>query len=155
MNSCRLDDFATLQSAWPLPSSSPSFLSRPARGWSPKRPLKPAEGPLKAYVAKEDKSYHWTKRREGKLGKGTVVELTLTSQTWKNIVWKHQLFIYRPVAGEKLRPGLADDRRRVVGFRSSSNPSPPMRRSISMSAGVQQVKKLPIWPSISSRRSPC
>jgi PhoPQ-activated pathogenicity-related protein len=54
------------------------------------------QGPLADYVAKEDKSYKWTKRREGKLGTGDYVELTLTSQTWKDIVWKHQLFIYKP-----------------------------------------------------------
>ena len=67
---------------------------------------KPAESPLKVYVAKEDKSYHWAKRREAKLGKGTVVELTLTSQTWKNIVWKHQLFIYRPSQTKHATEGL-------------------------------------------------
>ncbi|MEX2139639.1 MAG: PhoPQ-activated protein PqaA family protein [Pirellulales bacterium] len=55
-----------------------------------------AQGPLADYVAKEDKSYKWTKRREGKLGSGDYVELTLTSQTWKDVVWKHQLFIYKP-----------------------------------------------------------
>src|ERR1700730_7020064 len=68
--------------------------------------VKSADGPLKAYVAKEDKSYHWTKRREGKLGKGTFVELTLTSKTWKNIVWKHQLFIYRPSKFKNAAQGL-------------------------------------------------
>ena len=62
-----------------------------------------APGPLADYVAKEDKSYKWTKRREGELGTGRYAELTLTSQTWKNIVWKHQLFIYKPakVTNEK------------------------------------------------------
>ena len=55
-----------------------------------------ASDALKQYVAKPDPSYHWTKRREGTLGKGTYVELTLTSQTWHDIVWKHQLFIYKP-----------------------------------------------------------
>jgi PhoPQ-activated pathogenicity-related protein len=51
---------------------------------------------LEQYVAKPDASYSWNKRREGKLGAGTFVELTLTSQTWRGIAWKHQLFIYRP-----------------------------------------------------------
>ena len=51
---------------------------------------------LEQYVAKPDASYSWKKRREGKLGTGTFVELTLTSQTWRDIPWKHQLFIYRP-----------------------------------------------------------
>ena len=55
-----------------------------------------ASDALKQYIARPDASYHWTKRREGTLGKGTYVELTLTSQTWHDIVWKHQLFIYKP-----------------------------------------------------------
>lgn len=54
------------------------------------------EGPLAKYVAKEDKTYGWTKRREGQLGSGKYVELILTSQTWKEIPWKHQLFLYVP-----------------------------------------------------------
>jgi PhoPQ-activated pathogenicity-related protein len=51
---------------------------------------------LQKYIAAEDESYGWTKRREGALGAGTYVELTLTSQTWRDVVWKHQLFVYRP-----------------------------------------------------------
>jgi PhoPQ-activated pathogenicity-related protein len=51
---------------------------------------------LEQYVAKPDASYQWKKRREGTLGSGEFVELTLTSQTWRDIAWKHQLFIYRP-----------------------------------------------------------
>jgi PhoPQ-activated pathogenicity-related protein len=53
-------------------------------------------GALADYVGKPDPSYRWVKRREGKLSGGTFVELTLTSQTWKGIVWKHQLFLYKP-----------------------------------------------------------
>ena len=67
---------------------------------------KPSDGALKAYVAKPDSSYHWTKRRDGKFGQGTFVELTLTSQTWKNIVWKHQLFVYRPSQVKNAAQGL-------------------------------------------------
>ncbi len=55
-----------------------------------------ASAALKNYVAKVDASYGFTKRREGTLGKGTYVELTLTSQTWRETVWRHQLFIYKP-----------------------------------------------------------
>jgi PhoPQ-activated pathogenicity-related protein len=51
---------------------------------------------LPDYVAQPDASYRWRKRSEGKLANGTYVELILTSQTWRDIVWKHQLFIYRP-----------------------------------------------------------
>ena len=51
---------------------------------------------LQAYVAKPDTTYQWKKRRQGTLGQGSYVELILTSQTWRDIAWKHQLFIYRP-----------------------------------------------------------
>jgi len=53
-------------------------------------------GPLADYVGKVDDSYGWKKRRETKLGETTLVELTLTSQTWRGIPWKHQLFLYKP-----------------------------------------------------------
>jgi len=60
-----------------------------------------AAGPstaLKQYVAKPESTYQWKKRRQGILGKGDYVELTLTSQSWRDIPWRHQLFIYRPSA---------------------------------------------------------
>jgi PhoPQ-activated pathogenicity-related protein len=53
-------------------------------------------GALAAYVQKADDSFRWVKRREGRIGDGSFVELTLTSQTWRNIVWKHQLFLFKP-----------------------------------------------------------
>lgn len=77
-------------------------------------------GPLAEYVAQPDDSYAWTKRREGDLLGGKFVELTLTSQTWRGIVWKHSLFIYKPaevpdasqalllIAGGRWRPELAE-----------------------------------------------
>jgi PhoPQ-activated pathogenicity-related protein len=52
--------------------------------------------PLVEYVKKPDASYHWTKVAEGTVGQAKFVELLLTSQTWKNIVWKHQLFVIKP-----------------------------------------------------------
>jgi PhoPQ-activated pathogenicity-related protein len=55
-----------------------------------------AASPLAAYVAAPDDSFAWVKRREGKLGESSYVELTLTSQIWRDIVWKHQLFVIRP-----------------------------------------------------------
>ena len=52
--------------------------------------------PLADYVAAPDESFAWIKRREGSLGAADYVELTLTSQTWRNITWKHQLFVIKP-----------------------------------------------------------
>lgn len=52
--------------------------------------------PLAEYVAAPDDSFGWVKRRQGKLGEAEYVELTLTSQTWRDIAWKHQLFVLKP-----------------------------------------------------------
>ena len=53
-------------------------------------------GPLAEYVAAPDASYQWVKRSEGSVATCKYVELTLTSQTWRGIVWKHQLFLIKP-----------------------------------------------------------
>lgn len=55
---------------------------------------------LKNYVGKKDDSYGWVKRQTQKLGNVEVAELTLTSQTWRDIPWKHQLIIFRPSQAE-------------------------------------------------------
>ncbi len=56
----------------------------------------PQSRPLLDYIKKADPSYHWTKVAEGTVGQAQYVEIRLTSQTWKSIVWKHQLFIFKP-----------------------------------------------------------
>ncbi len=71
-------------------------LARPRVSRAAEASAKKSGGPLADYVLKEDKSYAWVKRQEGEIGAGKYVELTLTSQTWKDIVWKHQLFVYKP-----------------------------------------------------------
>ncbi len=71
-------------------------LARPRVSRAAEASAKKSSGPLADYVLKEDKSYAWVKRQEGEIGAGRYVELTLTSQTWKDIVWKHQLFVYKP-----------------------------------------------------------
>jgi PhoPQ-activated pathogenicity-related protein len=57
---------------------------------------------LRDYVSRPDDSYAWKERRRGPLGSGRFAELILTSQTWRGIVWKHQLFVYHPA---KVRDG--------------------------------------------------
>jgi len=60
----------------------------------------PAEA-LSAYVKKPDDSYAWKVRHQEKIGTCEVTELTLTSQTWKDIVWKHRLFVILPAGVPK------------------------------------------------------
>ena len=55
-----------------------------------------AVGPLAEYVRAPDASYAWSVRRRGDLGSGRYAELILTSQTWRDQTWRHQLFLYKP-----------------------------------------------------------
>jgi PhoPQ-activated pathogenicity-related protein len=53
-------------------------------------------GALDQYVDRPDSSYRWEVRRTGMVGETEYVELTLTSQTWRDITWRHQLYILKP-----------------------------------------------------------
>lgn len=55
-----------------------------------------SEGALYDYVTKPDDSYTWKVRQKTKVGDVEAVEIILTSQTWRDIVWKHQLILFRP-----------------------------------------------------------
>src|SRR5688572_12400418 len=68
------------------------FLLAPAVGQA----REPLTGALADYVAAKDDSYQWVKRSEGNVLRCKYVELTLTSQTWRGITWKHQLFLLKP-----------------------------------------------------------
>jgi PhoPQ-activated pathogenicity-related protein len=51
---------------------------------------------LSGYLAQPDASYAFHILRTGRLGTAEYLEAILTSQTWRGILWKHQLFIVRP-----------------------------------------------------------
>ncbi len=55
-----------------------------------------ASGELEQYLATPDPSYSWREVSSGRLGSSEFVEAILTSQTWRGIPWKHQLFVIRP-----------------------------------------------------------
>ena len=55
-----------------------------------------ASGELAQYVTQPDPAYHYDLVRSGHVGGGEYVELILTSQTWRGIAWKHQLYLFRP-----------------------------------------------------------
>ncbi|MFO0868169.1 MAG: PhoPQ-activated protein PqaA family protein [Pirellulales bacterium] len=56
------------------------------------------EKALQTYVARPDESYRWEKRRVGTVLTTTFAELRVTSQTWRGIPWKHQLYVLRPAS---------------------------------------------------------
>jgi PhoPQ-activated pathogenicity-related protein len=51
---------------------------------------------LAAYVSRADESQGWREIGAGRIGDCEYVELVLTSQTWRGIAWKHQLFVMLP-----------------------------------------------------------
>jgi len=53
---------------------------------------------LKHYVEKPDPSFRWEVKDSLKVGPLMVYNLLLTSQTWRNIVWTHQLTVLVPDA---------------------------------------------------------
>jgi PhoPQ-activated pathogenicity-related protein len=64
---------------------------------------------LATYVARPDKSLSWRQVDAGKIGTADYVEYLLTSQTWRGIEWKHQLFVLRPA-------NMARDERHALLF---------------------------------------
>ena len=64
---------------------------------------------LASYVARPDKSLEWHQVDSGTVGKVEYVEYLLTSQTWRGIEWKHQLFVLRPA-------NMARDERHALLF---------------------------------------
>ncbi len=52
---------------------------------------------LQQYVSTPDSSYSWREVSAGRIGSSEFVEAILTSQIWRGIAWKHQLFIIRPM----------------------------------------------------------
>ena len=86
----------------------------------------PLTGALADYVAAPDTSYTWTKRSEGSVLTCKYVELTLTSQVWRGVTWKHQLFLLKPalvdpnarhallmIAGGNWKDELADPKTQI------------------------------------------
>jgi len=57
---------------------------------------KTASADLKSFMAKPESVYKWEKRNEQKIEGGTLYDLHLVSQTWKNGPWEHRLILLKP-----------------------------------------------------------
>lgn len=55
-----------------------------------------ARADLDAYVKKPDPSFAWSVQGEVQTPLGTITTIDLASQTWQEIVWKHNLTVYSP-----------------------------------------------------------
>jgi PhoPQ-activated pathogenicity-related protein len=48
------------------------------------------------YVQREEKAFDWKLNGKKELDQGTIYDLSLTSQKWHGVVWKHVLEVYEP-----------------------------------------------------------
>ena len=51
---------------------------------------------LREYVSKPDAAYKYTVRRRWGSGDAKGLEVIMTSQSWHDTTWKHQVFLYKP-----------------------------------------------------------
>jgi PhoPQ-activated pathogenicity-related protein len=106
----------------------------------------PLTGPLADYVNAKDDSYAWSKRSEGSVLTCKYAELILTSQTWKNVVWKHQLFIIKPA---QVDPAAKHALLMIAGGNWNdrlADPATPLRLpgEAQLLAAVAETMKMPV-----------
>jgi PhoPQ-activated pathogenicity-related protein len=58
----------------------------------------PASAGLLEYVAKPDAAYSWSKAGEQSVDGCRVIDLSMTSQVWQGITWKHTIQLFIPAA---------------------------------------------------------
>jgi PhoPQ-activated pathogenicity-related protein len=64
-------------------------------------PDSPPATALADYVHAADPSFAWERRASYTVPGAEVVELRLHSQTWRNVLWKHRLYVIRPESVSK------------------------------------------------------
>jgi len=116
---------------------------------------------LAQYVARPDDSYAFHSLRSGRLRGAEYLEAIVTSQTWRGIAWKHELFMVKPerlaapaarallfIDGGSWDPG--DDR---VGDRPVPREAAIfVRLAEALRAPVAIVRQVPFEPLFEGRR---
>ncbi|HEX2493697.1 MAG TPA: PhoPQ-activated protein PqaA family protein, partial [Steroidobacter sp.] len=75
--------------------------------WSSERADGSRVGVLAEYLARPDPSFGWRELGAGRIADAQYVEYLMTSQSWRGVQWKHQLFVLRPAKmNGKARQGL-------------------------------------------------
>ncbi|MCC7475061.1 MAG: PhoPQ-activated pathogenicity protein [Pirellulales bacterium] len=148
--------------AWYLVSAFCLAATTTAKDATP--PLPEASSALSDYVKQPDASYAWHVRQRGKVGGGEYVELILTSQTWRNIAWKHQLFIYHPAKARKnaqalllIDGGSWSDSLEKAADESNPTPLPDRAAQLVMLADLMQspiavIRQVPHQPMFNGRK---
>jgi len=131
-----------------------------ASAWSSERAA-PDQGELAAYIARPDGSFSRRQVGSGRVGKSEYVEYLLTSQTWRGIPWKHQLFVLRPsnmtgdakhallfIHGGRWKPEYEDERK---GAELPREAGLFARLAESIQAPVAVLRQVPFQPLFDRR----
>jgi PhoPQ-activated pathogenicity-related protein len=124
---------------------------------SPARSDQPVpQGKLAEYIARPDPSFAFREVATGNLAGAEFVEYQMTSQTWRGIAWKHQLFVLRPT---KMKPDAKHGLLFITGGRwkpeydgERKEAEPPneallfVRLAETIGAPVAIVKQVPFQP---------
>src|SRR5687767_8817580 len=117
-------------------------------------------GELARYIATPDASYAWREVNSRRIGSAEVTELVLTSQTWRDIPWKHHLVLVRPsnmdassgqvflfIGGGRWKPEYEN------GFRGSLPPAALIftRLAETLRAPVAVLGQVPFQPMFDRR----
>ena len=122
-----------------------------------------ADDALGAYVSRPDPTYAWKEQGRTTLLNITGVELTLTSQTWRDTAWKHRVLVLMPQK-------IANPRHALLlinggSWRGDPKPGDPPRQiklspeAMALAAAVEQlscpivvVSQVPFQPMFDGRR---
>ena len=103
-----------------------------------------AHADLDAYVNAPDPSFAWKLTDSKRVDEGQIHSFTLTSQTWRKVVWTHRLTVFEPnevkypdasllfITGgnnRSMNGGLAPDAGFALAKLCRGHRSPPWRRS--------------------------
>jgi len=124
-----------------------------------------AEDVLKAYAHQPDLAYAWRVRASEPLFGGQLTELIVTSQRWKDTLWKHQVFVYRPdgvaadadsallvIGGGTWRDRYEQPRDRPLAQRLPREAALVARSAKQLGGLLIVVKQVPFQPIFGNRR---
>lgn len=111
----------------------------------PEQPLE-ASNVLREYVNRPDSSFGWKVRRRGTVGTANYAELILTSQVWRDIVWKHQLFVFLPADVQQSSQALLliDGGSWSDKLEADVSPAEPLPEKVRLFATLADVLHAPV-----------
>ncbi|MCH8274490.1 MAG: phenylacetic acid degradation protein [Armatimonadetes bacterium] len=108
------------------------------------------QGPLDAYVGAQDGAFHWRHEQTAPSDGGARHRLSLTSQTWRGVTWKHSLELREPPEVEFKGIALLI----ITGGRGATDPDDRIALRLARQTGVPvaTLYDVPNQPLFGDRR---